>query len=71
MLSGLKSFALIGLYGHNDQQLQISLAPTCSKNCCQSACPFTNSFVFYQNYVFYGYTKPQAGIERPFGVGYG
>jgi hypothetical protein len=71
MLSGLKSFALIGLYGHNDQQLQISLAPTCSKNFCQSAYPFTTCFVLYQNYVFYGYTKPQAGIARPLGVGYG
>jgi hypothetical protein len=52
------------------QHLQISLAPTCSKNCCQLACPFTNSFVLYQNYVFYDYTKPQAFIARRFAVGY-
>jgi hypothetical protein len=51
------------------QHLQISLAPARSKNCCQSACPLTNSFEFYQNYVFYGYTKPQAGFARQFGVG--
>jgi hypothetical protein len=53
------------------QHLQISLAPTCSKNFCQSAYPFTTCFVLYQNYVFYGYTKPQAGIARLDGVGYG
>jgi hypothetical protein len=34
-------FALVGLYGHRDQHLKISLAPTCSKNFCQSAYPFT------------------------------
>jgi hypothetical protein len=27
--------------------------------------------VFYRSYVFYGYTKPQAGITRTFGVGNG